>query len=206
MISTPVNRPKFPRATLLGLVVAVGLSAATFACSDPVPANPRVAIYSRVTPPNVSGGAQMCMLGNQDWVDIGQVGFSSQTGNTTPVDNGATWMGQSVSVSCSVKNVGTTYAVTATAAIGGAMSGSVTFSGTLTGNHTINMEMPLHAVFQRSDGTFDQTDCYGTYDRMEMDVQSGRVWLSLHCQHAMDSRAGRTCDLEAEVRFENCTE
>jgi hypothetical protein len=189
-------------AVVIGATVVV--PALMPGCSDNIPPNPRVALNSRVVPPD--GGNRICMLGDQEWIDIGEVGFTSANATTTPVDNEGMWMGQSVSVNCSVKNIGSSYQVQATASITGTMAGSVTFSGTLTGNKTINQEKPLHATFGRVDGTFDEADCTGTYDRKEMDVQSGKVWITLHCPMAMDTKAGRTCDLEAEVRFEKCAE
>ncbi len=185
------------------LVLAVSVPAAALvlgpACSETVPAIPRVILDSQIRPGSNTQAA--CQISSQDWLQIGNFGGVGTA--PRPVDDGAEESGGRVSVSCAVLAEGDGFRVSASTTLSGAGGGTVTVSGLFTTARQPQQNVTV--VFNRSDfGRFEQKDCVATYDVNEnAGVASGRVWAKVVCPKA-SREGGRACETEAQFRFENC--
>ncbi len=182
---------------------AVAASAALVSlvgCSSSAPPLPLAYVNSLFVGPGSSGAA--CSYSSGTWIQIENAPSAPddavQTGETT--DKGA-----SVTVSCSVHaNSDGSFAVTATATLGGLGGGGLTVSGTFT---SMGTQMNIQGVFTRGDtGTYQENDCTVAYDKTGMGIAAGRVWGDLSCPN--ESRSGEStpesCAAQAEFKFENC--
>jgi hypothetical protein len=76
------------------------------------------------------------------------------------------------------------------------VQGAVTDSGMQTG---------LNVVTASSTDMFAQTDCTMTYDSSpSMGVAAGRIWGVVTCGKGVDLAKSHTCQVTAQIRFENC--
>lgn len=170
------------------------------ACSSGPPPLPLAYVNSTFDGPGTSGAA--CSFSPGVWIQIKNAPSAPddavQTGGTT--DKGA-----SVTVSCSVHaNADGSFAVTATATLGGLGGGGLTVSGTFT---SMGTQMNIHGVFTRGDtGTYEENDCTVAYDQTGMGIAAGRVWADLTCPN--ETRSGESmpesCSAQAQFKFENC--
>lgn len=170
-------------------------------CSDAAPPSRRVILEATFGPGNHT--ATECPISGTDWVDIGAFG-NPPIIPVRPVNSGEDNGNGPVDITCSVKgNDAAGYEVAASATLSGLSGGTVSVTGHFT---TTGEQTGLVGVFQRSDyGQFRQNDCTVTFtDNPNMGVAPGRVWGKLLCVNAARSDQGRTCDGEAQFRFENC--
>jgi hypothetical protein len=155
----------------------------------------------------------VCKLVTAPWLQIGTP--------TQSVDDGASQGNETVSVTCAVQATNAGYDVQATTTLSGATGGSITLTGHFAGSGT---ESGLHAAFTRGDtGTFVENDCTAAYSDPSGassdhgGIAPGRVWVFLHCPSAQKNSETvpnpdggvpitRTCDGEAELKFENCSQ
>lgn len=193
------------------LFVVAASSVAIAGCGSDTQPTPKAFIDARVRAGG--NGSAVCGVVDPTWVEIGTAATSVSDGS-----NDAN--GVKVSVSCSVTSNGDgTFKVNAVGTLGNV--GSVTITGNFATSGTQNN---IRAVFQRSDGRFEQTDCTATYQSLTptgvltdngfAGVAAGRVWATVHCPTASDAsqqRQGqdggatpRACDGLAEFKFENC--
>ncbi len=199
-------RPTFARSVLrfcFGLSVPLGVLAA---CSDPVPAIPRVIVDSKIGPG--TNGQQVCQISSQEWITIGN--FGGPGTSPRPVETDQPEGSGTVTVACSVLAEGDAFRVSARATISnnpaqGLAGGTVTITGLFTSPRV--PQPNINVVFSRSDyGRFEQKDCVATYDVNEKaGVASGRVWAEVVCPKAINNDNGeRKCETRAQFRFENC--
>lgn len=193
--------PTFARSVIrfaLATALPLGILAA---CSDPVPAIPRVIIDSAIRPG--TNGQQVCGISSREWITIGN--FGGVGTSPRPVETDQTEGGGQVSVSCSVLPEGDGFRVSASATLSGAESGTVTVTGLFS---SAKVPQPgITVVFSRRDfGRFEQKDCVATYEVNEnAGVASGRVWARVLCPKAVSTDNGeKKCETEAQFRFENC--
>lgn len=182
---------------LVTLPTVASLAIIASACSDPVPATPRVFMDTTMgagTEPNVNDPAK-CGLSTQEWVKIGGV--------STPVEDGQKDGARNVSVTCTVAKEGDMFNVVGNATLGGV--GAITVSGKFGESGD---QQNIKFTMQRGDtGTFLQNDCTANYEgRTNMGIAPGRVWFSFECKHAHYSSQDRTCVGKGEIRFENCAQ
>lgn len=103
-------------------------------------------------------------------------------------------------MSCSVKDDADAFLVATKASVVGA-NGSVDVSGRLAQFDPGT----VHAVFVDSSGRkFDRSSCQVTFPASG-GIAKGRVWASLSCP-GNGGTAVDTCEISAEIRFENCAQ
>lgn len=182
----------------LALTVPFGL---LVACSDPVPAIPRVILDSQIRPG--VNTQQVCGISSREWVTIGN--FGGVGTSPRPVETDQSEGNGTVTVACSVLAEGDAFRVSASASLSGAEAGTVTVTGLFTSARVPQQNITV--VFSRRDyGRFEQKDCIATYDVNEnAGVASGRVWAKVTCPTAVSTDNGeKKCETEAQFRFENC--
>jgi hypothetical protein len=117
--------------------------------------------------------------------------------------------GGTVDLSCSVLPAAASFdvSVTFSVATGGAgsllkgfsMTGSRTSTGTSDGTATVGFALPKF-TFGATDCTFDP----GTVTGGVGGIAAGRYWTSFHCTGASRANSSDLCDIDGEVRVENC--
>ncbi|HQY62124.1 MAG: hypothetical protein IPF92_06340 [Myxococcales bacterium] len=182
----------------LALTVPLGL---LVACSDPVPAIPRVIIDSQIRPG--TNGQQVCGISSREWITIGNFGGVGTA--PRPVETDQTEGSGTVTVACSVLAEGEGFRVNASATVSGAEAGTVSITGLFASARVPQQNITV--IFSRRDfGRFEQKDCVATYDvNANAGVASGRVWAKVICPKAVSTDNGeKKCETEAQFRFENC--
>lgn len=110
-------------------------------------------------------------------------------------------------ITCSVTPAGAdTFNVSATVVLNGATGGLFNITGVFktTGDQTAQVRMSgkLSANTYR-----DQDSCVVKYPNPNAGVAAGRVWGQVSCSNAVNlADSNRACGIEAEFRFENCTQ
>lgn len=182
------------RRLLLPLTVALAS-----ACSDPTPATPQAAVTFQIKPG--TGGAVACSTNKAVYWSIG-----SGAGGDVPVKDGDTQSGATVGVQCKVAgNDQSGYDVTAQATLAG--KGTVAVQGHLL--PTSDAQPNITGVFTDGTGlgTFRETDCTVTFVAGTNEgIAGGRVWGTILCPNATDSKQGKTCEGDSQFRFENCSQ
>jgi hypothetical protein len=187
---------------------------ATACCNNEPPATiPIARVFLNATMGPGANPQSVCKPVAGPWLQIGTP--------THSVEDGDVQGNAMVSVTCTVSAEGGGYQVQATTTLSGATGGTFTVTGQVVGSGT---ESGLRGAFTRADtGTFIETDCTATYSDpsgASLDkggVAPGRVRVFLSCPSA--TKAGefvpnpdggtqipRTCDGEAELKFENCSQ
>ena len=144
-------------------------SALSIACSSPstpvtTVAPARAVLTSRFGPGTEAGinDASKCQVTTQDWASIGD--------NAYPVDDGQSFAGSTVSVSCSVKPEGDGFAVDGSISVAG--GGAVVLRGHFTPTAT---QTNVYAAFTRGlVGNFQENDCTAEYKNVPA---AGRLWV-----------------------------
>jgi hypothetical protein len=218
---------KFFRHVVLVASATVVVTAA--GCNNPPPPAARVYMNSQLGPG--ANPSSVCRFPTADWIVIGSSSINFDAGHQrsiTPVQDGDTYNGAAVSVTCTVQQSGSGFNLNLTTTLAGIQGGSVTITGYVSGD-TSQPATGLRATFTRGDtGTFieqasgDDPGCtiryVNTQDPSSTDpfgVAAGRVWGFLSCPTAKKSGESspnpdggapipRTCDGEAEFRFEEC--
>ncbi len=170
-------------------------------CSDPAPPARRVILEAAFSPGSHS--STVCPIASTDWVDIGAFG-NPPIVPVRPVTTGDDNGNGPVDITCSVKgNDAAGYDVAASATLSGLSGGTVSITGHFT---TTGTQTGINGVFQRADyGQFRDNDCTVTFtENQNMGVAPGRVWGRLDCPNAARTDQGRSCDGNAQFRFENC--
>ena len=176
------------------------------ACSSDDPSTPRVLLTSVLGAGNqadVNDQTKCQLAPGNSWVTIGD------PYNQTSVYDGDQNNGNTVGVTCKVYPETDGFHVEATAKNGN--QGAVTIVGHFLPNTpSVSADSPItniSASFARADtGNFNQSDCTVTYtdNNQYMGVAAGRVWANIDCEKATYSTQGRTCDVSAMFKFENC--
>jgi hypothetical protein len=121
-----------------------------------------------------------------------------------PVDDQGSFGGGTAAVSCKVVPNATGFDVQLQASLSGASGGSITVQGSVTAS---GMQTGLKVVTASSTDMFAQTDCTMTYDSSpDMGVAAGRIWGVVTCVKGVDLAKSHTCEVTAQIRFENCTQ
>jgi hypothetical protein len=193
-----------------GFAVLLAIASSAGCGSDPPPP-PRAVIDSSLLAG--ANGSTQCPVDQQEFVTVGGYGDGTAANPASPINNGDSFGGNAVAVSCSVTAAGAGFNVSASATLDGATGGSISIIGTFTPTGTQNN---IRGVFQSSAfGQFSENDCTFTYDpgsfgnsfdQSFMGVAAGRVWGTLHCPTVTNTTEQRVCDGEAELRFENCAQ
>jgi hypothetical protein len=190
-------------AKQLGRGALFALTAVTIPCISgctPDPPDPaKVYLASTMVP--APGGGALCGVNSSIWINIGT--------DTASVEDGSSFEGRAVGVSCEVTPVADGFNVNATGKIAGTGGGSVVITGKFT---STGEQKGVRAVFQRSDlGRWESSDCTVNYTNKDMGVAGGRVWGELKCptiqnlqQNVGDPPQPRSCQGTAEFKFENC--
>jgi hypothetical protein len=182
------------------LVASAALVAIAPGCSSNAPATPQAGIVWTVEAGSNSG-ATCPVAGADTWT----IGGGTLSGDSTVADQG-TSSGTPVSVSCTVSgNDSSGYNVFATAMYGSL--GSLTVQGHVDG--TRNTQPNIEGQFndnlpQGMIANLSEKDCTITYTNGNMGVAAGRIWAHIDCPTANDANRMRTCDANADFRFENC--
>jgi len=150
---------------------------------------------------SVGANGASCTLPAKSLFTLGT--FPDVTKGTTavPVGDQAMSNGGTASVSCSVIANATGFDVKLQASLTGANAGSITVQGAVTSS---GMQSGLNGVVAGGTNTFAQVDCTMSYDSADMGVAAGRIWATLTCGKGVDLKASQTCQVGAQVRFENC--
>ena len=187
-----------PLALLVPACVAIICASA---CSSPAPPTERVIVDSNMSP----GSHSMtdCPIAQTQWVEIGA--FQTTTTPIDPIDNNGDDNGNgTVSIVCAVKgNDANGYDIEVSATLSGDTGGSLSITGHVTPTGT---QMGISGVFQRADyGNFREDDCVISFaPNSNEGVAPGRLWGSISCPNIVNQSQLRTCDGEANFRFENC--
>jgi hypothetical protein len=182
-------------------LVAGAAAFCAYGCSDATPPARRVILEATFGPGTHSN--MECPIANDTWVDIGAFGNPPLV-PVRPVNSGDDNGNGPVDITCSVKgNDAAGYDIAVSATLSGLSGGTVSVTGHMT---TTGEQTGITGVFQRSDyGLFRENDCTVTFtENQNMGIAPGRVWGTLHCPNAFRSDQNRTCDGEAQFRFENC--
>ena len=184
---------------------AVGVIVLDTACSDDETAKPQV-IFDGSTK-EVSG--KDCRDGAKTQFSVGDFGNANAKPPvaSTPVATGGASGQGTADVSCSVTAAGPdTFKVNATVVLSGATGGLFTIAGDFktTGDQTAAVRLSG----KLSANTYYDTDsCVVKYSEPNMGVAAGRVWGVVTCQNAVNQAdSNRACGVEAQFRFENCTQ
>ena len=122
-----------------------------------------------------------------------------------PVADDAAEAGGKVNMSCTVIPGAAGFDVNATVELSGAMGGAVTLVGstTATGSAaTATMSFTTQGV------TFAGMNCVldGGVRMSQSGAAAGRYWAGFKCVDAVAPTTERTCNIEGEIRIENCTQ
>jgi len=121
-----------------------------------------------------------------------------------PVADDAPEGGGSVNMFCSVVPLGPGFDVNTTIELTGAMGGAVTLVGSMRADGstitTATMSFTTQGV------TFGSMSCVldGGIRLAQSGVAAGRYWAGFKCVDAKPSSAQQTCNIEGELRIENC--
>jgi hypothetical protein len=188
------------RSHLFALLAAsIALVAIAPGCSSNTQATPQAGIVWTVEAG--SNSAALCPVAGADTWTIGGGGAD----DTTVADQGSAG-GVPVGVSCTVSGSDSAgYNVFATATYG--TLGTLTVQGHVDG--TRNAQPNINGQFndnlpQGMIANLTESNCTITYPNGNMGVASGRIWAHIDCPTATDANRMRTCDANADFRFENC--
>ncbi len=184
------------------LVASASLVAIAPGCSSNTQSTPQAGIVWTVEAGNNSGA--LCPVSGADSWTIGGGG----TDDSTVGDQGTTAGGVPVGVSCTVSGSDSAgYNIFATATYGTNI-GSLTIQGHVDGtkkaqeniNGQFNDNLPKGMI-----ANLTEANCTITYtNNPNMGVAQGRIWAHIDCPTANDANRSRTCDANADFRFENC--
>ena len=169
------------------------------ACGSSTTYTPQVYIKASIGPGNTAATSSCGFAAGTDWLDIG----TSDGVEYSPVPSGSNLGGATVNVDCRVTPSGDGFDVDITTSkTGEDTGGSLSISGHFTSS---GVQSKITGTFgQQIKGTFTAADCTVTYENQYMGVAAGRVWGVLDCPDANYASQMRTCDAQAEFRFENC--
>lgn len=175
------------------------------ACDDETNAKPQV-IFSGSTK-EVSG--KDCRDGAKTQFEVGDFGnvnAKPPVASTAVPTGGASGQG-TADVACSVTAAGPdTFNVAATVVLSGATGGLFDIKGQFktSGDQTAVVRLSG----KLSANAYNDTDtCVVKYSEQNMGVAAGRVWGVVTCSNAINTAdPNRACGIEAEFRFENCTQ
>jgi hypothetical protein len=120
-----------------------------------------------------------------------------------PVDDQGSFGSGTVSVSCSVVPSATGFDVKLQAMLSGNAGGSITVQGAVTDS---GMQTGLDVVTTSYTNKFAQLDCTMTYDASSGGPAAGRIWGTVVCNKGVDLQKNQTCQITAQIRFENCAQ
>ncbi len=117
--------------------------------------------------------------------------------------------GGNVDLSCSVSATGSGFSVNVSFDVakaganglvrGFAMSGARTATGTADGTALVAFALPSQS-YSSTTCTFDPTAVTGGAGG----IAAGRYWTTFHCTEARTNGSSDICDLDGEIRIENC--
>jgi hypothetical protein len=196
----------FRRHTIVASLSLSALAVLAAGCSDDTPATPRAIFDGQL----VIGSGNTCNDSGKIFSvgDFGNKALDPVKYPTKPIEDGATFDQGVVSVACSVKAVGNDeFDVDASVRLSGDTGGFFRVDGRF---KTTGEQQDIHAIFssQKSGNRYDETDrkCVVRYTTGAMGVTSGRVWGDIVCPTAENQDAQKSCQAEAQFRFENCAE
>lgn len=174
------------------------------ACDDETTAKPQVIFDGRTT--TVTGKDCRDNTTNFTVGDFGNPNAKPVVPSTAVATGDAAGQGQA-DVSCSVTSAGPdTFTVNATVVLSGATGGLFTITGSFKtqGEQTSTVRL---SGKRSANSYYDNDSCVVKYSEPQMGVAAGRVWGVVTCTNAVNQAdAGRACGIEAEFRFENCTQ
>ena len=173
---------------------AAALAAASCSSGSAAPANAYVA---STLGQSATGGCGINQATDTPFVTVGSEG--------SPVSNGGSFMGSSVSVVCQVSSAGTSYDVNAT--VGYGPENGFNFSGTL--SNVSGAQPNFTAQFTSANISYNESMCTVTLNpggnAMNPSITSGRVWAALSCPALTNmTTSGDVCDGQATFIFQNC--
>lgn len=189
---------------IVSLFAASTIAVLSTACEDDTNAKPQV-IFTGTTR-EVSGKDCRDSTTHFDVGDFGNPNAKPPTAST-PVPTGEASGQGTADVSCSVTAAGPdTFNVSGTVVLSGATGGLFTISGQFktSGDQTAHVRLSG----KLSANTYNDTDsCVVKYSEQNMGVAAGRVWGVVTCTNAVNTAdSNRACGIEAQFRFENCTQ
>lgn len=201
------------RAFFASVLSLVGLSAA--GCDDPLPNPARAILESTVTKPS---GAN-CKLGGITFQRIGSFKTTSDRPITDPIQDGQTYEGAIVNVTCQVIPRGATFDFIAATTRQGSGTVSITArTVSLTGKSSAQVVLSggeLGDRYSQDDCEFSTYHENGEYDATVNgqttklpDIAAGRIWGRIKCGAITrtDQEPPIVCGTDIEFRFENCTQ
>jgi hypothetical protein len=191
--------------------LAIAASLGSSACSSKPPIPPDAAIASELGAGTQAGATMMCPLGiGMSWIAIGP-------DTDTTISTGSHYLGDPVTVGCTVHSTGSAFDVTLSALLGG--QGSISVSHANISSDTTQVNMNVQGSFARGNtGDFVESDCTFDFGGQPTDldpsktagaplgVAPGRIWGNLTCPMIVNNEDGNVCLAQAEMRFENCNE
>lgn len=197
----------FRRRHAIVLLASMPALIALGGCKDDEKATPQIIFEGAIELGESEPGYNSCR-DSGDLFTIGDFGNPDlePPKASNPIKDGQAWDQGVVSVSCSVKSVGTDeFDVVGSIALSGATGGFFRIDGRFKSS---GEQTNIHASFnsRRSTNAYDEVDrgCIVRYGTSFQGVASGRVWGEIDCPKAKNESAQTICRAKAQFRFENC--
>jgi hypothetical protein len=175
------------------------------ACSDDETAKPQVIFQGSTR--EVSG--KDCRDGAKTQFTIGDFGNANAkppVASTAVPTGGASGQG-SAEVACSVTPAGAdTFNVNGTVVLSGATGAHFSITGKFRSTGDQTAAVRLNGTLS-ANKYYDTDTCVVKFSEQNMGVAAGRVWGVVTCENAVNQAdPNRACGIEAEFRFENCSQ
>jgi len=121
-----------------------------------------------------------------------------------PVADGASANGGQVALSCRVATSGTGFDANANVQLTGSSPGALLFNGSPSASGT-STSGSLSLTVQGF--TYASSSCVLTVDSTSgQGIAAGRYWLNVKCASATEQATKHVCDIQAQLRVENCAQ
>ncbi len=195
----------FRRQHIVVLLSLSAIGAVAGGCSEDTAATPQAIFSGRL---EIGQGNDCSDSG--DLFAVGDFGNQSVTPKVPvhPVKDGDAFGQGTLSVSCSVKAAGTNeFDIQGSINLSGATGGFFTIDGHFKASGD---QANIHAIFssRKTTNTYEETDrqCVVRFTTPTEGVANGRMWGDIVCPKVDNPSAGKTCQADAQFRFENCAQ